>query len=42
MKKLTKAQKANLIDKSTTGLLIFLFSTPFLILLYIIIWFLIK
>ncbi len=29
-------------DKVTTGLLIFLLTTPFLILLYIILWFVLK
>ncbi len=42
MKKLTKAQRAELFDKFTTGLLIFLFTTPFLILLYIVMWFLLR
>ena len=40
--KLTKAQKDNIIDKFTTGLLIFLSSTPFLVLLYIILWFILR
>ena len=39
---LTKKQKAQLWDKITTGLLIFLFCTPFLVLLYILMWFLLK
>ncbi len=29
-------------DKATTGLLIFLLSSPFLILFYIILWFILK
>ena len=39
---LTKKQKAEIWDKFTTGLLIFLFCTPFLVLLYILLWFLLK
>lgn len=39
---LTKKQKAMVWDKFTTGLLIFLFCTPFLVLLYILLWFLLK
>lgn len=39
---LTKKQKAQLWDKITTGLLIFLFCTPFLVLLYILLWFVLK
>lgn len=42
MRKLTKAEKANIIDKITTGLLIFLFTLPVLILVYILMWFLMK
>ena len=39
---LTKKEKALIWDKFTTGLLIFLFCTPFLVLLYILLWFLLK
>ena len=39
---LTKKQKAKIWDKFTTGLLIFLFCTPFLVLLYILLWFVLK
>ncbi len=42
LKKLTKAQREAIIDKTTTALLLFLFSTPVLIFLYIILWFLAK
>ena len=38
--KARKAKKAAIWDKITTGLLIFLLSSPILILLYILIWFL--
>ena len=41
-RKLTKAERANLIDRLTTFLLMLLFSVPFLILLYIILWFMLK
>ncbi len=39
---LTRKQKAAIWDKITTGILIFLFCTPFLILLYILLWFVFK
>ena len=39
---LTRKQKAALWDKITTGILIFLFCTPVLILLYILLWFIFK
>ncbi len=39
---LTRKQKAAVWDKITTGILIFLFCTPFLILLYILLWFVLK
>lgn len=42
LRKLTKAERAAIFDKFKTGLLIFLFTSPFLILLYIILWFLMK
>lgn len=37
-----KKKRNEIIDKITTGLLIFLMASPFLILAYIFIWFLIK
>ena len=40
MRKLTKAERAVVYDKITTGILLFLFSSPILIMAYIIIWFL--
>lgn len=39
---LTRKQKAAIWDKITTGILIFLFCTPALILLYILLWFVLK
>ena len=39
---LTRKQKAAIWDKITTGILIFLFCTPFLILIYILLWFVLK
>ena len=39
---LSRKQKAAIWDKITTGILIFLFCTPFLILLYILLWFVLK
>ncbi len=39
---LTRKQKAAIWDKITTGILIFLMCTPFLILLYILLWFILK
>ncbi len=42
MKKLTKAEKAKIFDKVTTGLLLLLFSMPVLILAYILLWFILK
>ena len=39
---LTKKQKAMIWDKITTGLLILLFCTPILVLIYILLWFVFK
>ena len=39
---LTKKQKAMVWDKITTGLLILLFCTPVLVLIYILLWFVTK
>jgi hypothetical protein len=39
---LTRKQKAAIWDKITTGILIFLFCTPILILIYILLWFVLK
>lgn len=39
---LTRKQKAAIWDKITTGILIFLFCTPLLILIYILLWFVFK
>ena len=39
---LTRKQKAAIWDKITTGILIFLFCTPFLSLIYILLWFVLK
>lgn len=44
MSGLTEAQRrrAEIFDKITTGILAFLLASPFLILLYILLWFLLK
>jgi|GEM_PF-5915694 len=42
MKSETKAKLAKIWDKASTGILLFLFASPLLILLYLILWFLSK
>lgn len=39
---LTKKQKAAIWDKITTGILIALFATPFAVLIYILMWFIMR
>ncbi len=37
-----KKKRAAIIDKITTGLLVFVLSTPLLVILYIFLWFILK